>query len=197
MHGGVPAALWSAEALLAALDAPPSRAEVQTWLDAWGLLDSRFGTGHALQLEQVLLSASATNSPLAFRALWVLALLAQGGKTESEGLADGLMLVLDGASSEGVRREATRALLALPWSHSVAGALGDWAVNVVYLEGNTPAAVGQALSIIEKLIGMKLLLDCGLEPGEVQDALDHVHRIAPQAHAKKKAALLSARLSPS
>ena len=196
MNGAwIPDLLSAPESLVEAVEATPSRDEVQHWLNAWPGLDAHFGSGHAERLERALLDAAISQPSVAFRATWVLALIVQSGNSVADDLATGLMQLVDRSQTEGIRREATRALMGMPLPVKLMASLTDWAVNVVYLQGNPPARMGQALSIIERNMGGFDAETIGVNPTEMKEALEHVMAHSESEYLKKKAARLMVRLS--
>ena len=195
MNGGCPPALLAPSDLLEALVNGPSKEEVALWVQHWQGLDARCGSGHTLRLEEALFDAVDSGESCSFRAAWAIALLTEAGAIKSVGLSGRLYGLLHGAGSFSLQRELMRALLMLPWSPEQLDDLTQWALDVVFLDDVPLAAVHHSLRVMERR--MKTA-EAPMGPGlraALEDSLSHVRRTADSAHAKKKAALLMARLS--
>lgn len=195
MHGGCPPALLTSGALLKALAVPPSREVVRFWIGHWKNLEAHCGAGHGLVLEEALFKAVSTEGPVSFRAAWTLALLTEAQALQVTDPSGRFFAVLNGVSSVPIQRELLRALLLLPWSLEQLEALTEWAVHAVFLEGLLPSTLYQCLKVMERRLGLHSAPFKAGVHREMLDALSHVSRGDFPVHAKKKAALLKARLS--
>ena len=192
MASAIPEALVSPSALKEALSAIPSRDAVEVWLKAWSALDAIRGAGHASTLEDALFEAVTAPGKVGFRAIWVLALLAQDGVLSSQDAPVRLMALLDDSEDLSRQRELIRALLHLPLSESVLSELLEWATQVVFIEGLPPAQYHMAVRVMEKAVRA---FPAWLPVSELTESLAHLRTVQHPAHLKKKAALLMARLS--
>ena len=186
-----PPALSSPSALSKAISTVPSRATVEVWLQAWPALNVKFQSGHALALEDALFQCATDPGKPGFRAVWVLALLAERGVLESSNAPRRLAALLDDTDDLSRQRELLRALLHLDLPHPVLAELLEWACAVVYLQGLPPAQYHMAVRMLDK--GMSSSLAFSRQ--DVQEALAHLRSTDHPGHLKKKAALLRARLS--
>lgn len=195
MNGGCPPALLAPAKLLQALANGPSRADVALWVQHWQRLDEMFERGHTLRLEETLFHAVDSGGRCSFRAAWSIALLTEAEAMKSTGLSGRLYGLLQGAGSFSLQRELMRALLMLSWSPEQLYDLTQWALDVVFLDDMPLAALHHSLKVMERRMNTA---DAPMSPGlraAIEDSLSHVRRTADSAHAKKKAALLMARLS--
>ena len=195
MRGGCPPALLSSKALLNALADPPSRQVVGSWTKHWKELDASCGDGHCLGLEQALFDAVRTEGPVSFRAAWTLALLTKAQALQSTDSCDRFFALLHGVTSLPIQRELLRALLLLPWSEEQLDALTEWAIHAVFMDDLLPSTLSQSLKVMERRLESGFVpVKAGLQQ-EMLDSMSHVGRGDFPRHAKKKAALLRARLS--
>lgn len=185
------AALTSPSALSDALATIPSRAAVEVWLKAWPSLDAEHGAGHVSKLEDALFETVSEPGKVGFRAIWVLALLAQDGVLTSKDAPVRLMALLDESEDLSCQRELIRALLHLPLSGNVLSELLEWACHVVFLEGLPPAQYHMAARVMEKAV---VASEGQLPVESMREALDQLQAAPHPAHLNKKAALLMARL---
>lgn len=195
MSGGCPPALLNSRSFLDALAKGPSRELVGHWVQHWDGLDAVCGAGHVLKLEEALFQAVALNQEGAFRAAWTLALLTESGSVQSPDLGDRLFMLLNAAETLPLQRELLRALLMLTWSDVQLDELTQWALHVVFLDDMPLSALHQSLKVIERRLEATTAPVGPELRREMLESLAHVGRNAASAHAKKKAALLTARLS--
>ena len=109
----------------------------------------------------------------------------------------GLMQAWHSAEDVGCQRECLRTLLHLDPSDCALEELLEWATQVVFLDDAPAALLHHALRIMERSVSRPGFLESQSADRDLREALDHLDRMDGSAHLKKKAALTTARLSPS
>lgn len=197
MPRGIPPALSSPDELKRALAAIPSREVVAQWLEAWPRLNA-FGEGHSQALESTLLEMARHGERAGFRAAWVFAHLVVEGVITRPAPETACLALWHGTGHDGVRREMMRALLVLPWNSEILHDLFEWAVNVVHLNGQKPAAIHHALKVMERALASPLFHSDGHRSADMDAMREALVRLKQDGRSKpfvkKKAAHLMARL---